>query len=150
MIYLKLAGSLITIFACLQFGVYKSYNSKKKRDVLQKINLALETLSIEIRLKRGELNSLFIRLFCDEHIGFSDNRFVISQRYIEKEQLEKLNELAMTLGKSDAEGECEIIAIYRSVFSDFLSEAEKKYASDRKLWNTLSLGAGLTIVLLLV
>lgn len=150
MIVLKIIGSIIILFCGIQFGVYKSYNAKIRRDVLQKIVIALETLSIEIRLKRGELFPLLRRLFCDDYIVFSDNRFSISEKHIKKSQLNKLNEMALSLGKSDSQGECDIISIYQSVFQGFLADAEKEYKTNKKIWNTLGLGGGLTIVLLLV
>lgn len=149
MIALKILGSIVTVFAFMQFGIYKSTSYAKKRDILQKICIALENLSIEIRLKRGELYILFEKLFCNEYISFSDRRFVISEKYIDKVQIDKLNELSLALGKSDAKGECEIIGLYQSIFADYLTEAEKEYKTNLKIWNTLSLGGGLTVVLLL-
>ena len=150
MILFKIIGSVIILYSCMQFGAYKSSNAKTKRDILQKINIALEALSIEIRLKRGELHPLYKKLFCDEYIKFSDNRFYIPERYIKKSHLSKLNEMALSLGRSDSKGECDIISIYQSVFEGFLAEAEKEYKTNKKIWSTLGFGGGLTIVLILV
>lgn len=150
MLVLKISGGIIIVFSCMQFGLYKSSNAKVKRDVLQKINFALENLSNEIRLNRGELHRLYERLFCNEYIKFSDNRFHISEKYIKKSYIDKLNEMALSLGKSDSQGECKIIAIYKSIFEGFLKEADKEYKTNKKIWNTLGFGGGLTLVMLLV
>ena len=150
MIFLKIIGSLFTVFAFAQFGIYKSSAAKKRLKVLQKVCLGLENLSVEIRLKKGELHPLIVRNFCNNDIAFSNNRFDIPDKLMRKNLLDKLNEMVEMLGKSDSKGECEKIDIYRSLFESYLAEADKEYKTNSKLWNTLCISGGITLVLLLI
>ena len=150
MITLKIIGSIFTVFACLQFGMNKTAKAKSRVNVLEKICMALENLSIEIRLGRGELYPIIQKTFSADYIDFSDNRFVISEQFIEKSHLDKLNEMLENLGRSDAKGECEKISVYKSIFAEYLENARQEYKNNRKIWNTLSLGGGVTIVLLII
>ncbi len=146
----KIIGGLLLVISCWGFGFYKSYEIKVKRDFLREIVLNLDKLQSEIRLCSGELFPILKRTFNSEKISFENKKFQISEKYIDRKNLQILNKMIAILGTADTLGECEKIEVYKGIFKKICDEYEKKYTADKKVWQTLGISGGIAAALLII
>lgn len=146
----KVIGSFLLILSFWGFGFYKSYSEKQKRDFLWEILLGLNALKKKIQLGSGDIEFLISETLLNENIKLKDGELIAYSRCIDASNLLILNNLIKDLGMGNKENECERIDVYYSMLSEAYEEEKQTYKNSSKIWQTLGLGAGVTVVLLII
>lgn len=146
----KIIGSFLLILSFWGFGFYKSFSERQKRDFLREILLGLNALKKKISLGSNDIEILIKETLENENIMFKDGTFSASSKLIDGANLTILNNLIKDLGMGDKESECQRITVYAEMLNEAYEEAKQTYKNSSKIWQTLGLGAGVTVVLLII
>ncbi len=162
----KIIGSVLIITASVSVGWSKSKQLSNRKVFLQEFIAFLTTLSTNFRFNSADIFTLTALSLGEKlaaNISFANPQNlsfeqiwqmqikILPRSYsLKKQDISLLNEFGAELGKTDVEGQLKHIELYKSLFTKQLYEAEELIVQKSKLYKTLGLFVGISIVLVII
>ena len=141
----KISGVITVFTVCSMAGFLKSFGLKKRHKKLLAIYRSLSDLRERIRMGGGEIERLVYLCFEEDTSSISEGKAIINTMYLEKADVEILEEFFRDLGMSDSDSEYERTGLYMSIILKISDEAEKKCGELCRLYSSLGILCGLFI-----
>lgn len=141
----KISGVITVFTVCSMAGFLKSFGLKKRHKKLLAIYRSMSDLRERIRMGGGEIERLVYLCFEEDTASISEGKAIINTMYLEKADVEILEEFFRDLGMSDSDSEYERTGLYMSLILKISDEAEKKCGELCRLYSSLGILCGLFI-----
>lgn len=141
----KISGVITVFTVCSMAGFLKSFGLKKRHKKLLAIYRSMSDLRERIRMGGGEIERLVYLCFEEDTASISEGKAIINTMYLEKADVEILEEFFRDLGMSDSDSEYERTGLYMSIILKISDEAEKKCGELCRLYSSLGILCGLFI-----
>ena len=141
----KISGVITVYTVCSMAGFLKSFGLKKRHKKLLAIYRSMSDLRERIRMGGGEIERLVYLCFEEDTASISEGKAIINTMYLEKADVEILEEFFRDLGMSDSDSEYERTGLYMSIILKISDEAEKKCGELCRLYSSLGILCGLFI-----
>ena len=165
----NLLGMILIVVACVLFAYYKVHDIKQKLINLGEMERALFLMQHEVAFSgrelweacdglasvlTGQVSDLFFsvsdRLKADETLSFEEAFSQMAEGLFSPETQTILKSFAATFGTLSREIESSAIVHCMESLSRLKEEETKQYQQNRKLIYTLCIGAGLSVLILLI
>ncbi len=137
----KISGFILIIFTTFSIGFLKSNGLGSRYKKLESIQKGISELKERIRLGSGEIDRLLTSSFREYPINYS---------YLEKGDIEILNDFFSNVGLSDTKAEYERCEIYINLLKNKIEEANTKYRETARLYKSIGLLSGIFICIFLL
>ena len=141
----KISGVITVFTVCSMASFLKSFGLKKRHKKLLAIYRSMSDLRERIRMGGGEIERLVYLCFEEDTASISEGKAIINTMYLEKADVEILEEFFRDLGMSDSDSEYERTGLYMSIILKISDEAEKKCGELCRLYSSLGILCGLFI-----
>lgn len=141
----KISGVITVFTVCSMAGFLKSFGLKKRHKKLLAIYRSMSDLRERIRMGGGEIERLVYLCFEEDTASILEGKAIINTMYLEKADVEILEEFFRDLGMSDSDSEYERTGLYMSIILKISDEAEKKCGELCRLYSSLGILCGLFI-----
>lgn len=141
----KISGVITVFTVCSMAGFLKSFGLKKRHKKLLAIYRSMSDLRERIRMGGGEIERLVYLCFEEDTASILEGKAIINTMYLEKADVEILEEFFRDLGMSDSDSEYERTGLYMSLILKISDEAEKKCGELCRLYSSLGILCGLFI-----
>ena len=141
----KISGVITVFTVCSMAGFLKSFGLKKRHKKLLAIYRSMSDLRERIRMGGGEIERLVYLCFEEDTASISEGKAIINTMYLEKADVEILEDFFRDLGMSDSDSEYERTGLYMSIILKISDEAEKKCGELCRLYSSLGILCGLFI-----
>ena len=141
----KISGVITVFTVCSMAGFLKSFGLKKRHKKLLAIYRSMSDLRERIRMGGGEIERLVYLCFEEDTASILEGKAIIKTMYLEKADVETLEEFFRDLGMSDSDSEYERTGLYMSIILKISDEAEKKCGELCRLYSSLGILCGLFI-----
>ena len=132
----KLLGFALIVLTTTAIGFLKSYYLNMRYKKLCSLKNSLADLKQRIRLSYGEIDELLA-------VSFKDTPDLYS--YLEKSDIEIIDNFLKNIGMSDTKAECERCELYISLLDAQIIKAQKNYNELNKLYKSVGFMGGLFI-----
>lgn len=137
----KISGFILIIFTTFSIGFLKSSGLGSRYKKLESIQKGISELKERIRMGSGEIDRLLTSSFHEYPINYS---------YLEKGDIEILNDFFSNVGLSDTKTEYERCEIYINLLKNKIEEANAKYRETARLYKSIGLLSGIFICIFLL
>lgn len=137
----KISGFILIIFTTGSIGFLKSLEIGNRYKKLQSIQKGIGELKERIRMGGGEIDRLLTSSFHEYPINYS---------YLEKSDIEILNDFFSNVGLSDTKTEYERCEVYINLLKNKIEEANTKYRETSRLYKSIGLLSGVFICIFLL
>lgn len=146
----KILG-LFTVFAvCSTGGLYKAALLKNRTQRLLVFVKAIDDMAQRIKTQGYEADTLLSVCF-ENPIAYTKNGNIeFSKEFLEKEDIELLNEFFSGFGMRDIEGEYERTLLYVELLRKNCSDAESQCSKLGRLYSTLGVLVGIFVCIFLL
>ena len=147
---IKLTGLLIIFAACCFGGMYKSLKLKKRAEKLFLFAKALDDMAERIKAQAAEVSVLIKACFKAEEVFINGGKISFNNCFLEKEDINLLNEFFDDFGVRDKDGEYERTKFYAALLQKQYELSEVKCNKLCRLYNSLGVLSGLFICIFLM
>ena len=147
---LKLIGLLIIFATCSFGGLYKSLKLKKRAEKLFLFAKALDDMAERIKAQAAEAAVLISACFKDEAVFINRGKISFNNNFLEKEDINLLNEFFDDFGARDKDGEYERTKFYAALLQKQYEFSDIKCNKLCRLYNSLGVLSGLFICIFLM
>lgn len=146
----KFTGLLLIFCTFSASGFIKAAALNKRTEKLAEISRSLNKLAGYIKAEKGELGKLIALCFNFDILHTENSDYKLETAYLEKEDIEILNEFLKNLGIQDSESEYNRTVMYSELLAKQHSAAEKKSLSLCRLYRISGVLCGLFICIFLI
>ncbi len=146
----KLLGLVILLLSSTFLGVGAAKSLRYRCGKLNSICISLESLAGYISNGKMELDCVLARCFKEEILTLKNEKPVINESGLTKEDAELFKEFLEGLGMQCLDGESKRISLYKGIFLKQRLEAEERANRLCRLYNSLGFLAGLSICIILI
>ena len=146
----KFTGLLLIFCTFSAGGFIKSAALNKRTEKLAEISRSLNKLAGYIRAEKGEIGKLITLCFTPDVLYTENSKIKLETAYLEKADIEMLNEFLKNLGVQDSESEYNRTVMYSELLAKQHSAAEEKSLSLCRLYRISGVLCGLFICIFLI
>jgi stage III sporulation protein AB len=132
----KITGFVFIILTTSAFGFSASAKLNSRHKKLCRLIKEISVLKEYIRLHGGETETLFKKCFSEYPINYA---------YLNKEDIEMLNDFLNSLGFADSKTEYERCELYIGLLNNRADEAQKQYLELNRLYKNIGVLSGILI-----
>lgn len=161
----KIAGTVLISASGLFLGMYMSGRLKKRRELLEKMQVFLNTAATSVRYSSDDI--FRVTGLCARSCGLdgfefdssdapfqdlwrSEIKALSSKYHLNNSDRELLTELGNSLGTTDAEGQLHLIELYKSLLAKQLEAAEAEQRQKTRVYVSVGLFSGLSLAIVLI
>ena len=137
----KVLGFILIIFTTASIGFLKSAGLCNRYKKLQSIQKGISELKERIRMGGGEIDRLLTSSF---------HEYPINYTFLEKGDIEILDDFFSNVGLSDTKTEYERCEIYINLLKNKIEEANEKYRETARLYKSIGFLSGVFICIFLL
>ena len=160
-------GMVLAISFSIGYLISKKYSSRVNE--LKEMQIALDILENKIKytyeplkdifaemkkLLKGNISELFSNISKKLESNSVETAFSESLKEVKtnllSEDLEVINNLSKTLGKTEKDGQVSQIELSKTFINSQIKKAEKEEEKNSKLYKTLGITVGLAVIILLI
>ena len=166
---IKNISLILILLICTYLGINKSRSFQKREIELKKIKNALNIFKTKICYTYETIGEIFteiskleyqkeenifqktVDLIDKDGLGTSWNKSIDNiKNYFNEDDKEILKMLGKTLGKTDKEGQISEIELVSSFLNKEILDAEEVRSKNEKMYKTLGITIGLTLVIIFI
>ena len=160
---------VLMLLICTYLGINKSRSFRKRELELKKLKNALNIFKTKISYTYETIGEIFkeiskleyqdnenvfintINLLDKNGLGNAwENALINTKTYLNEEDKEVLKMLGKTLGRTDKDGQISEIELVSNFLNKQISSAEEVRSKNEKMYKTLGITIGLTLVIIFI
>lgn len=141
----KIAGLAVIFCVCAMGGFHKSRTIRKRAQRLSSVYRSMTVLAERIKTGAGEVGVILPLCFEEGLVYMEDGKICFDSCFLEKGDIDLLNEFFGDLGAEDKDSEYERTRLFAELINKQAREAEMNAENLCKLYNTLGISAGVFI-----